>query len=307
MTARATNGPRTPPNGFIIVAVLWLLGGLATLVSIYAVYVIDTANAFTVHAERLQSEALVLAAIELTAQQLTSTTARSRPTHGSFNRRIGKANTGVTFQTESARIDLNVASKELLTGLFTSLSENPDRAAAYADHIVRWRTLGKEQNSTLAGQASDVDTISLRAARFFHVHEILLVPGLPTALAEAALPLVTVYSGRQQVNIFEAPPDVLAALPGMTKDRLNALLAQRQILTDDKALSELLGTTRSYVTTESGNAFRLTIHVAYDNGRQANSQVVIVPFDEGPEPYAILSWQDQLDSPSREGLRAVSQ
>src|SRR5947207_15267295 len=101
-----------------MVAVLWLLSGLATLVSIYAVYVIKTASALTGHEERLQCEELTLAAIELTAQHLTSTTARSRPAHGFLNWRIGKANLDVTFQTEAARIDLNVASKELLTGLF---------------------------------------------------------------------------------------------------------------------------------------------------------------------------------------------
>ena len=39
---------------------------------------------------------------------------------------------------------------------------------------------------------------------------------------------------------------------------------------------------------------------------KANSEMIILPFDNGPEPYAILSWQDQLERPSKEGLGMVS-
>jgi general secretion pathway protein K len=304
MTAAAPRAPRTPPNGFIIVAVLWLLSGLATLVTIYAVYVTDTANAFTVHQEQLQSEVKVLAAVELTAQQLTSTAAQSRPLHGSFNRRIGKANVAVTFQSEAARIDLNAAPKELLSALFTSLDVNPERAANYADRIMSWRTPAKDP--TLVGQAADANNNALRAARFFHVNELSLVPGLPITVTERALPLVTIYNGRPQVNVFEAAPDVLAALPGMNQERLDAVLAQRQVATDPQVLLQLFGPAQAYVTTEASNAFRVTVQVSYDSGHRANSEVIIVPFDAGPEPYAILSWQDELASPAKHRLRVVA-
>ena len=306
MIASAPTAPRTRPNGFIIVAVLWILAALATLVSIYAIYVRDTAEQFTAHEDRLQSQALVSAAIELTAYQLTSTTAQSRPSHGAFNFRIGKANVSVTFQSEAARIDLNVASKELLAGLFTTLDVNPDRAANYADRIVLWRTPPKDQNSNLVGQASNTNINAARAARFFHVDELLLVPGLPIEVAEQALPFVTVYSGRRQVNVFEAAPAVLAALPGMNKERLDAVLAKRQVLTDGQALSQLLGPAQNFVTTEASSSYRVTIQVAYDNGHKVGSEVIILPFDEGPEPYAILSWQDELAPLTAEPLRMVS-
>ena len=46
---------RGAPDGFIIVAVLWILGALATLASVYAVFIIDTATA---HAEAAVDMAL---------------------------------------------------------------------------------------------------------------------------------------------------------------------------------------------------------------------------------------------------------
>ena len=42
-------------------------------------------------------------------------------------------------------------------------------------------------------------------------------------LLERALPFVTVYSGRPQINMLDAAPEVLASLPGMTQERFNAI------------------------------------------------------------------------------------
>ncbi len=298
MSAAASHTPRTAADGFIIVAVLWILGALATLVSIYAVYVMDTTKEFTLHEDRLQSEALVSAAIELAAYQLTAATAQSRPTRGAFNFHMANADIAVTFQSEAARIDLNAAPKELLAGLFIALHATPDSAANYADRIVGWRTPpSNDQGSALATQATATE-YAAREARFFHSNELSLVPGLPMAVAERALPFVTVYSGRRQVNVAEAAAEVLAALPGITKDSLNAVLAQRQASGDGQTLLQLLGPAQSYATTEGSNATRLTIQIAYDNGHQSRSEVVILPFDGGTDPYAILSWHDELESPA---------
>lgn len=306
MSALQINPPRTSPDGFIIVAVLWILGALATLVSIYAVYVMNTASAFSLHQDRLQSEALVTAAIELAAYQLTATPGLSRPKHGSFDFRMGNANIAVRFQTEAARIDLNAAPKELLAGLFLALDVNPDSAAKYANGIVSWRTPpSKDQDSSFANRATD-DGYAPRGARFPHVNELSLVPGLPRAVVDRVLPMVTVYSGRPQVNVFEARPEVLAALPGMTEDRLDAVLVQRQVPGDGQALLQLLGPAQNYATTEGSNASRVDVRIAYDNGRRSHSEVIILPFDEGNEPYSILSWNDELDPPTHNELGMAS-
>ena len=306
MNALATNTARTSTDGFIIVAVLWILGALATLVSIYAIYVMNTASAFTVHAGRLQNEALVTAAIELTAYQLTATTTtQSRPTHGGFNSRLGKADIAVTFQSEIARIDLNAASKELLAGLFMMLHADPNSAANYADRIVDWRTPPKDQGSSSAIQAAGAGERS-RGAPFYHVNELSLVPGLPIDIVERALPFVTVYSGRPQVNVLEAAPEVVAALPGITRDRLDTFLVQRQLAGDGQALLQLLGPAQNYATTEGSNATRVKVRIAYNNGRRAHTEVIILPFDGGTEPYSILSWDDELEPPARDELGMAS-
>src|SRR6267154_2608225 len=127
-------------DGFIMVAVLWLLAALATFASIYAVYVIDTAAAFRTYDDHLRAEALVSGAVELAAYQLTSKEER-HPTHGQFSFRMGQAEVAVEFRSEASRIDLNAAPKELLVGLFAALGARRVDAGKYADRIIDWRTV----------------------------------------------------------------------------------------------------------------------------------------------------------------------
>ena len=98
---------------------LWILGALATLATVYSIYVINTASALAIIDDRLKAEALVSAGVELTAYQLTATP--DVPPSGSFRFRLGEANVAVEFRTEFARIDLNVAPKEVFSGLFAAL------------------------------------------------------------------------------------------------------------------------------------------------------------------------------------------
>src|SRR5258708_33082620 len=127
------------PRGFIVVAVPWILAALSAVVLIYLSYVTNTAVVVAASAERIQSDALAAAGVELAAYQLTAVRQDARPSSGTFNARMGAARVSVTFRSEAARIDLNAAPKGLLAGLIVGLGGTPSNAADYADRIVAWR------------------------------------------------------------------------------------------------------------------------------------------------------------------------
>jgi general secretion pathway protein K len=285
--------PRPGCDGFIVVAVLWMLGALALLASIYATYVIDSAAGFAPYEDRFRAEALASAALELVAYQLTPAGA-PHPSHGQFDFRMGQASISVAFSSEAARIDLNAAPKELLSGLFNVLGVESEQAQSYANRIIRWRTTPAGGDDS---EAADYRRAGLkytpRGARFPHVGELSLVVGLPASVVERALPFVTVYSGSAQVNILDAEPEVIAALPGLTPERLSSVLAARRTARGDgQALLALLGPAQTHATVEASRASRVNIHITFDNGRRASFEVVILVFEEGQDPYAVLSWRD---------------
>jgi general secretion pathway protein K len=287
-------------GGFIIVAVLWVLGALATLATIYAVYVIDTAVAFSVHDERLQADALFSASIELTAAQLGSTP--DAPSIGRFGFRLGDANVVVDFRTENTRIDLNMAPKQVLAGLFAGLGTQAGLAEVYADSVIAWRTppdAATSANSPTRDFRAAGTRYPARGAPFPHPAELALVPGLPEMLVDRAMPFVTVYSGTPQINIMGAAPEVLAALPGMNPTLLHALLAQREAEPQNvQKLAALLGSGQPLATAQGIKAVRVTSRVAFDGGQRMSADIVIFLLDNGTEPYRVLSWRDSSDDPA---------
>ena len=292
---------RKKERGFIIVAVLWILGALATLATVYAVYVIDTAAAFSTNDRRLQAEGLFTASIELTAAQLGRQGALP---NGRFDFRLGTASVAVDFRSENARIDLNTAPKPLIAGLFTALGAQVGLAETYADNVIAWRSTPNAANTGTTNLRATGMPYPARGAEFPHVAELALVPGIPELLVDRALPFVTVYSGTPQVNVMSAAPEVLAALPGMNPAILLAVLAQREAEPQNvQRIATLLGSAQTLATVTGTKAVRVTPRIMFDDGQRMSADIVIFILDNGAEPYRVLSWRDASDDPSDERQR----
>jgi general secretion pathway protein K len=296
MTTKIPPASATSEHGFVLVAVLWIVAALSALAIIFSVYLSNSAQALAVNDTALQAEALVSASVELTAYQLSLSGENTRPFQGSFHYRLDNADIVVSFVSEAARIDLNLAPKELLANLLSGLGADPEKAAQYADRIIGWRTPPK-------GDPAE-DEVSLyraaglayppRQAPFAHVNELALVLGLPPALVDRALPFVTVFSGLPKVNALVAPPEVIAALPGMTPSSLKQFVRDRPALPRDAAaIATALGPAQANATIEKSDFFRILTSMKFDNGRQTSSEVVIKLGGE-EDPYRVLSWQDDV-------------
>jgi general secretion pathway protein K len=307
-------------DGFIIIAVLWMLIALATLASIYSVYIANTAMALAVSDDSLQAELLVTTSLELAAYGLSPSTdtpgpgggpgvpggvpgipggAKAKlPSRGGFSFRAGAANVGVTFISEAARIDLNEAPLAMLAGLFAAFGVKSEDAVEYADRIIGWRDPPKEgaANEEEGYYRSAGLKYPPRGGPFPHVDELRLVYGLPPALIDRMLPFVTVYSGLPKVNVLDAAPEVIAALPGMTPALLNAFLDKRESgPVDEQSLPRLLGPSQEGATVEPSAAYRVQVRIAFDNGRRVESEAVILT-GTLEAPYHVLYWRDDASN-----------
>ncbi len=309
------------PNGFILVAVLWILAALATLASIFSVYLANTAVFLSLNDNAIETEALVSAGLQLAAYQVSAPKPDTpqggapapqqaggnpntppRPTRGAFNFRLARANVAVDFVSEAARIDLNSASPQLLANFFTGLGIQRQQADQYAKRIEGWITKPKAASPFAAAQDDEEAlyraagrSYSPRGAPFAHIDELSLVLDLPPGLIERAKPYLTVYSGMQQINVLDAAPEVLAAIPGMRPDLLNTLLEARRTTQDPQAISRLIGGLSEVGTVEGSDAYRVQIRIRHDGGRQDAAEVVILT-GITDKPYRVLSWRDGLDA-----------
>jgi general secretion pathway protein K len=284
-------------RGFVIVPVLWILLMLATLTGVLSVYLANSAIALALNDDRLRSTALVSAGVELTAYKLLSSAKATRPLSGAFVFPMDHSRISVRFSSEASRIDLNLASKDLLANLFQVLGSQPKDAMAFADRIVGWRAsppedaLDSENSLYRIGGARYLP----RGAPFPNVQELWLVLGLPPVLVERAMQFITVYSGRPEVNVFEAVPEVVASLPGMTPATLDRFLQARQNLPRDmKSVAEVLGPEQTGISIQGSDAVRVRTDIEFDNGRRSAAEVVIL-LEAGDDPYRVLSWRDDAE------------
>jgi general secretion pathway protein K len=290
-------------SGFILIVVLWLLAALATLAAIGSIYAIETAVASRVPDDRLQTEAALRAGVELTAYRFLSAPKPQRPTRGMFETKVGPTRISVRFRSEAARIDLNAASKEVLTGLFVALGTDKPIAEGYADRVIGWRQ--KPNSSSDGAEAAAYKQAGLSypplEAPFDDALELSLVMGLPPSIIDRMLPLVTVYSGTPQVDVDNADPDVLAALPNITPEIVKDVLKARAGGVVGQDLMKRLGPAGEAATIEPNDAVRASILIETQSRRRVHAEVVLRLTDDKPSPFEILYWRDDFDGPMQRG------
>jgi general secretion pathway protein K len=192
---------------------------------------------------------------------------------------------GIRVQDELGRVDLNQTDEAMLNSLLQAAGLDARASAGLTDKIVDWRTATSLKH--LNG-AKDRDYASRNAAYhprngpFQSVDELLLVMDMTPAIFARIAPALTVHSGRQFVDPQLAPREVLRALPGMTAQSADAMLAAR----DGAKSGPVEG---NPMTVLRGRAF--TIRTEFSHASRVVEGEVAVRLTENPQqPYWVLSW-----------------
>ncbi len=284
-------------QGFVLIAVLWMLMALAALASAYSVYAVETGASASAPASRLEAEAALRAGVELTAFQELAWPKAARPHFGAFSTYVGKTRIDVAYRSENGRVDINGAPRAVIAGLFEQIGATHAQAGFLADRIVAWR--GKLKASEQASEAALYAKAGLPygplGAPFDNALELALLPGMTPDLMQRALPYLTIFGSGEKIDLLAADATVLAALPGATPALVSGLLAaQNGPAPDTEALSALAGPLKDYLAASSGDYVRAEI-VATLADRRVAGEVVLKISEGAPEPYEILSWRDDFD------------
>jgi general secretion pathway protein K len=264
--ASASRLSRRSRDGFILIAVLWILAALAGLVGMYSAYVSMTARSSAIFAEHLRTEEAIYAAVELTAFRLSAADS-TLPIRGEFALQLGDAAVSVAYAPETARIDLNQASKETLVRLFASLGAKAEDARYYADRVIGWRAVGEAGQSAEAfAYVSAGLAYPPREGPFQSVEELWNVMALPGWLVEQALPFVTIFGDA------DAGLQPESSRPAGTAPPASNTAAAR-------------------LAAGEPTPVRLGVRVTRAGLPAQAAEVVIVTRRDGDEPYDVLSWR----------------
>ena len=284
-------------EGFVLVAVLWILAALAALASAFSVFAARTTASVYLPEERIKANSAIRAAIELTAYRQLAWPIAARPSQGDFNTRLGGATLNVVYRAESARVDINAAPRSLLVGLFAQLGASSSNAGLLADRIIGWRKRG--QASTVHSEVEAYHKAGLgyapAGAPFDNVLELAALPDMSPQLLSRALPYLTVYNSAGVIDPAIAPPAVLASIPGMTPAMRDALRSEElKPHPDLMALSAIAGPGLSYLGVGVNDTVRAEIIVSFPT-RQITAEIVILITPTADEPFQILYWRNDYD------------
>ncbi len=144
---------------------------------------------------------------------------------------------------EAGKLDINMltdASGILLKNLLMQRGIAEEQADTVVDSLLDWKDSGDSDAHRLHGAETDYYAslpvpYAAKNANFDTVEELLLVKGMTPEILygtrdrQGIAPLLTVHSRKDRININAAPRDLLAALPGMTPELADAVVAERAL------------------------------------------------------------------------------
>jgi general secretion pathway protein K len=208
----------------------------------------------------------------------------------------------VELTDESGLIDINTADDTLLQGLFVSAGVAPDQAVVLSDAIQDWRDpddIPLPQGAELNEYKAAGLPYAPRNAPFQTVGEVQQALGMNYDLFEKIEPAITIYGGGVQPNPAYAPLEVLLALPGMTPDLAQQLIAARQqsLPGQPGGAGLTLPDGTPVVANGGGNTYTIRSRATLANGASTtlDASIRLGGIGAAGQPYTVLRW-DQKES-----------
>jgi len=279
-------------RGMVLITVLWTLALCSALAMATAVSFRSFAGIVAIDRDRVQSDALLTAGLEVAAGA-----AMGWPDKPLLDRETTlELTTGmvrVRLDDEGGRIDIGRAPADLLAALLLSVGAPPAQADNVARSIISWR--GRDEQSSKAPRARP-PAQKQDDVLFADIGEIAAVPGMRPEWVAAMRPLTTVF-GAETVNPLTAPPGVIAALPGVDKPRLFAFLAARRSTPNDAdRLGAILGAAKRNLMARPQQVASVQLVATLNDGYAAAARAVIVLVPQDQQPYRVLVWTPRASS-----------
>jgi general secretion pathway protein K len=187
-----------------------------------------------------------------------------------YSDQVGDGNYTVKIIDESGKLDINAAPELFLRNLLGTLGLEGTTRDTIVDSILDWRETGDLRR--LNGAKSDYylslpNPYRAKNGHFDTLEELLLVKGVTREIlygdgkGKGLFDFLTVF-GTPRININAASKEVLMAIPGMSAEVADAIIAFRQTQEIKQTdLAPLLGTSSglasSLITIDPGNTFTI--------------------------------------------------
>ncbi|MBN8885882.1 MAG: general secretion pathway protein GspK [Rudaea sp.] len=294
--------PMRRQGGVALILVMWVVALMAVLLGSFALIArtenLESRHMFDTTAARYDA----IAGVELALFQLRNPdplqrwVADGRPYEFPYEGAI----VHVEVTNESGKIDLNVADSPTLMALFQSVGVDLGAAEALSDAIQDWRDADSQvrphgaEAPQYAAAGLDYGPTNLP---FQTVSEVQQVLGMTYDLFKKIEPAITVYSGTRTPNPAFAPYEALMAIPGMTPQLAQQIIAARQAAppgTTGAIQGLTLPGGGGVMASGGGLTYSIKSKATLQNGVNImfDTTIRIGGVSSSGRPYTILRWRD---------------
>lgn len=200
----------------------------------------------------------------------------------------------IELRDESAKIDVNTASDNLLRGLLVSAGLADEEADRLLDALLDWRDPDKTQRLHGAEEA-DYQAAGLAwtpaNAPFQAIEELQLVLGMRPEIYRRIAPLLTVHSRQTGVTTQAASREVLLAIPGITPEVADAYIARRTEAAANGQPAPAFPEAGQYASPPSSTVAAIRAEVRLDDGTAFVREAVALLRPAPRRPVTFLAWR----------------
>ncbi len=215
----------------------------------------------------------------------------------------------IRITDESGKININTltdSSGVLLSNLLVNLGLGKEEADSIVDAILDWKD--SDELVRLHGAESEYyqslpNPYKSKNAPFDTIDELLRVKGItPDVLygtdnRRGLIHFITLNSNSDKISLKTAPKEILMAIPGMTDDTAESILANRQSLKSDSTLQNIQAALGSgylsvapYVSIGESNTF-LIDSLGYEENEKNGYRIRTIISIKGPNKYQTLYYK----------------
>ncbi len=279
-----------PRRGVILVTVLWSIALLSALAMAAAVTFRGYAGVMAIERDRVQGDALLSAGLETAAGMIDALgDAPLMNIETTVNLATGSAR--VLLNDEGGRVDIGKAPAIVLAALLRSVGAPEAAANDVAQRIFERRFPRKGTRSDPRPRSANAPArMPATGQPFSDLRQLQLIPGMMPEWVAAIEPLTTVFGG-ETVNPLTAPPGVIAALPGVGKDQVDAFLGARRVSPADvDRLVRTIGNAQQYLAVKPQRVASVELMARLADGYAVAARAVIVVLPQDSQPYRVLVW-----------------
>lgn len=197
----------------------------------------------------------------------------------------------VRVLSEAGKFDINKASEEMFTELFTNTGLEEEAAKRLAKDVLYWRS--GQQSVDIVDVYNDddyeADGRQIPAHRsFLSIEEIGQVMGMTSAVFSRIKPLITIY-GNQKIDLLSASTNLMVAM-GLTAEQAAAVIVARELYyeTEEEIDSSLLEGNEYFTIGRKTTYYRILAQAKVGEQKSTRFAVVKGQRDSGEGVYREL-------------------